>query len=155
MKEIKKGMDTIVTTIYRDFEGKIIYADQHEIVLRDCEGCDIKISSNAIKWIEEMENENKSEPCRMDINDDIAKFCYNVSLEAKKHKKFKIKTEIQYSCNNSTSKCEGVIVTIIDTKGNKQWSKLYSQKEIELVNRIMAHKWLFMDVINLSNQICL
>lgn len=153
MKEIKKGMDTIVATIYRDFEGKIIYADQYEIVLRDCEGCDIKINSNAIKWIEEMEN--KSEPCRIDINDDIAEFCYKVSLEAKKHKKFKIKTEIGYSCNNSTCNCEGVIVTIIDTKGNKQWNKLYNQKEIELVNRIMAHKWLFMDVINPSNQICL
>ena len=39
-----------------------MYADQHEIVLRDCEGWDIKIGSNAlirIGRIAEIENENK------------------------------------------------------------------------------------------------
>lgn len=62
MEKIKKGTDVIITTIYGVFEGKLIYADQHEIVLRDCEGWDIKIGSNAIiriGWIEEMENEKK------------------------------------------------------------------------------------------------
>lgn len=153
MEKIKKGTDVIITTIYGDFEGKIMYADQHEIVLRDCEGWDIKIGSNAIiriGWIAEMEN--KSESCRLNINDDIAKFCYNVSLETKWHKKFKIKTEIRYSCNNSTSKCEGVIVTISNAEKNKQWSKLYGQKEIELINRIMAHKYLYIDIIQDDNE---